>query len=168
VPDRIYIAMGTMGSAVGLALGLEIAALRSEIALVRASSPETSSEARFFAMADETVAFARSIDPTFPALRLGKARVRFVGKYLGKGYGRPTRDGLSAIKLAAETQGLTLEPTYTGKALAALVDDAKAQPEKILLFWNTHNAQPLVTDCADIKSFPVGLRPYVKESKERP
>ncbi|MRG93908.1 1-aminocyclopropane-1-carboxylate deaminase/D-cysteine desulfhydrase [Polyangium spumosum] len=163
LPDCIYLAMGTMGSAVGLALGLELAGLRTEVVAVRTSSPETSSEARFFAMAKQTVAFARSLDPTFPEARLGRARVRFSTNHLGAGYGAPTRKGERAIALAAETEGMTLEPTYTGKTLAALLDDAERLAGKVVLFWNSHSSRPLLTEGVKSEDFPPVLRGIVAE-----
>jgi D-cysteine desulfhydrase len=162
VPDRIYIAMGTMGSAVGLALGLEMAGIRSEVVAVRASSPETSSRARFFAMAKETVAFAKTLDSSFPDVKLGHARVRFSENHLGKGYGRATKEGLAAMELAMKTEGHALEPTYTAKAMAALVADAEGLEGKTVVFWNSHNARPLVTEGVDPRTFPATLRHYVE------
>lgn len=163
LPDCVYLAMGTMGSAVGLALGLELSGLRTEVVAVRTSSPETSSEARFFAMARETVAFARSLDLTFPDVRLGRARVRFATNHLGAGYGAPTRKGERAITLAAETEGMALEPTYTGKTLAALLDDATRLAGKVVLFWNSQNSRPLVTEGVRPEDFPPILRGIVAE-----
>ncbi|MDC0740286.1 1-aminocyclopropane-1-carboxylate deaminase/D-cysteine desulfhydrase [Polyangium mundeleinium] len=163
LPDCVYLAMGTMGSAVGLALGLELSGLRTEVVAVRTSSPETSSEARFFAMARETVAFARSLDPTFPDVRLGRARVRFSTNHLGAGYGAPTRKGERAITLAAETEGMALEPTYTGKTLAALLDDATRLAGKVVLFWNSQNSRPLVTEGVKPEDFPPILRQIVAD-----
>jgi len=161
LPDRLYVAMGTMGSAVGLAIGLELSGLRTQLVAVRASSPATSSEARFFSMARETVAFARSLDPGFPDIRVGRARVRFATRHLGGGYAVPTKKGARAMQWAEETEGYALEPTYTGKTLAALLDDAEKLKDETVLFWNTHNSRPLVVDGVGPDDFPRILRDYV-------
>jgi D-cysteine desulfhydrase len=42
--------------------------------------------------------------------------------YVGEGYGVPTKSGIEAIKLAARTEALLLDPVYTGKAMAGLID----------------------------------------------
>ena len=42
--------------------------------------------------------------------------------YIGGEYAVPTADSARAIKLAAETEALILDPVYTGKALAGLMD----------------------------------------------
>ena len=44
------------------------------------------------------------------------------GEYVGDGYGVPTPEGDRAIVLAARTEGIVLDPVYTGKALAAMAD----------------------------------------------
>ncbi|WP_235880215.1 1-aminocyclopropane-1-carboxylate deaminase/D-cysteine desulfhydrase [Polyangium aurulentum] len=160
VPDALYVAMGTMGCVVGLAIGLKLAGLRTKVVAVRASSPETSSEARLFALIDSTVAYARGLDPAFPAVRLSRSDVEIAGAYLGRGYAQPTAAGLSAIALARETEGLSLEPTYTGKALAALLASAEALRGKVVLFWNTHNGRPLQTDGVDPRSLPSSFWHY--------
>lgn len=42
--------------------------------------------------------------------------------FIGDGYAIPTRDGLEAMRLAARTDALLLDPVYTGKAMAGLMD----------------------------------------------
>ena len=45
-----------------------------------------------------------------------------VRRYYGAGYAQPSREGLAAIRLMAKTEGLVLDPVYTGKTFAGLVD----------------------------------------------
>ncbi len=52
--------------------------------------------------------------------------VMIVDAYKGAGYGVVTPAAQAAIRLAAEAEGLFLDPVYTGKAMAALVDLARA------------------------------------------
>jgi L-cysteate sulfo-lyase len=42
--------------------------------------------------------------------------------YIGKGYGIPTRECIEAIRMLARTEGIFLDPVYTGKAMAGLID----------------------------------------------
>ncbi len=44
------------------------------------------------------------------------------GGFIGEGYGIPSREGAEAIQLVARTEGILLDPTYTGKAMAGLMD----------------------------------------------
>jgi 1-aminocyclopropane-1-carboxylate deaminase/D-cysteine desulfhydrase-like pyridoxal-dependent ACC family enzyme len=45
--------------------------------------------------------------------------------YVGEAYGRPSPAALDAIRLAARLEGLLLDPIYTGKAMAGLMDHAR-------------------------------------------
>jgi len=45
-----------------------------------------------------------------------------IDSYLGEGYARPTREAIEAIRLVAQTEGIFLDPVYTGKAMAGLID----------------------------------------------
>lgn len=42
--------------------------------------------------------------------------------YIGPGYAIPTAEGINAIKLLAQTEAIFLDPNYTGKAMAGLID----------------------------------------------
>jgi D-cysteine desulfhydrase len=54
------------------------------------------------------------------------ARLRIRADQVGEGYGTLTDPVRSALKLAARTEGLILDPTYTGRGLAGLVAAAEA------------------------------------------
>jgi 1-aminocyclopropane-1-carboxylate deaminase/D-cysteine desulfhydrase-like pyridoxal-dependent ACC family enzyme len=72
--------------------------------------------------------------------------VRIDGRFVGAGYGVPTAAGDDAVAAAKERQGWLLDPVYTGKALAALLDDAEHlddAPEGPLLFWDTASSRPV-------------------------
>lgn len=43
-------------------------------------------------------------------------------EYVGPGYAIPTREMVEAVKLIARTEGILLDPVYTGKAAAGLID----------------------------------------------
>jgi 1-aminocyclopropane-1-carboxylate deaminase/D-cysteine desulfhydrase-like pyridoxal-dependent ACC family enzyme len=47
--------------------------------------------------------------------------------HIGAGYGLASPEGLEAIRLLARTEGILLDPVYTGKALAALMHDVRTQ-----------------------------------------
>lgn len=48
-----------------------------------------------------------------------------VETYTGEGYGIPTEQGIQAIQTAARTEGLILDPVYTGKAFGGLIADVR-------------------------------------------
>lgn len=60
--------------------------------------------------------------------------------YIGPIYGKPTDESMAATRLAARTEGLLLDPVYTGKALAAVIDHVHQGvivPGSRVLFWHT-------------------------------
>ncbi len=66
--------------------------------------------------------------------------------YLGKGYGKVSTAEKEAIKLLARTEGILLDPVYTAKAMAGLIDLIRKQryskADKVL-FWHTGGAPAL-------------------------
>jgi D-cysteine desulfhydrase len=160
-PDVLYIPLGTMGSAVGLCLGIAVLGLKTRVVAVRASSPGTSSERGFRAMIASTSQYLHHLDPSFPAVDPDECRFTIAHGQLGAGYAMPTPKGLDAIRRARDLAHLELEPTYTGKALAALIDDAKALSDKAVLFWNTHNSRVIDVSGADPRELPAELQGYV-------
>jgi D-cysteine desulfhydrase len=60
--------------------------------------------------------------------------------YLGPGYSLPTPEMAEAVRLTARTEGILLDPCYTGKAMAGLVDLVRKgyfQKEEQILFLHT-------------------------------
>jgi 1-aminocyclopropane-1-carboxylate deaminase/D-cysteine desulfhydrase-like pyridoxal-dependent ACC family enzyme len=60
--------------------------------------------------------------------------------YVGESYGIVTKGGLEALRLMARTEGILLDPSYTGKALAGLVDmigKGEIHREATVLFLHT-------------------------------
>jgi len=153
-PDHIYMAMGTMGSAVVLQIGLKAAGLPSRLVAVRASSPGTSSERRFEQMFERTASYLRSLEPSFPELHYAAGDVQFVGDQLGGGYAMATPAGKAASARFLELAGLELEPTYTSKAAAALIRDAPELSGETVLFWYSYDPKPLDVDGLDHHALP--------------
>ncbi|MCP4149482.1 MAG: D-cysteine desulfhydrase family protein [bacterium] len=78
-----------------------------------------------------------------------KALINVNGDFIGEGYGVSTAEGLKAIKLAARTEGIILDPVYTGKAMAGLISlikDKEGNPIRDsdnVLFLHTGGSQGL-------------------------
>src|SRR5262245_55906493 len=53
--------------------------------------------------------------------RFAPADVHTLHDYVGPGYGVPSAEGLAAMRVAARTDAILLDPVYTGKAMAALI-----------------------------------------------
>ena len=145
VPDRIYIATGTMGSAGGLALGLALAGQKIEVQAVRVSPEIIMNRRRLDHLMVKTATMLSRIDASIPANLASRALIEVRHEFFGDGYAVSNDATDAAVELASAQLDLDLEPTYTGKAMAALLYDL-AQSEhagKSMLFWNTYNSNPL-------------------------
>ena len=115
----------------------------------------------------DTVEYLRKASSSFPPLALSKDAIGIVGDFYGRGYAYFTEEGLGAVRLARELEGLKLEGTYTGKAFAAIIADAKKGILKgnNVLFWNTHNAIDFTDVISRIgyRSLPLRFHRYFKE-----
>ena len=66
--------------------------------------------------------------------------------YVGPGYGEPTDSMNEAVLLAARLEGLLLDPVYTGKAMAGLIDyvrSGRIGSDETVLFLHTGGAAGL-------------------------
>lgn len=66
--------------------------------------------------------------------------------YVGDGYGVVAELEREAIRLMAQTEGILVDPVYTGRALGGLIDKVRNQQyadEAAVLFWHTGGAPAL-------------------------
>ncbi|MDX1515367.1 MAG: pyridoxal-phosphate dependent enzyme [Woeseiaceae bacterium] len=145
-PARIYVALGTMGTAAGLALGLALADLPSELHAVRVTAPEYANPAGLQYLIAKTADLMRHYDDAIPADLADCVRVVFRDEFVGAGYGRTTAATDAAIAWADEELDITLESTYSGKTMAAVLHDLGNGFDGEVLFWNTFNSRPLEID----------------------
>ena len=114
--DGVVHATGSTGTQAGLVCGLEGANAGIDVLGVCVRRPAAAQEEAVYQLAGATADFV--------GVRGGleRARVRANGDYVGPGYGIPTQATVDAIRLAAEHEGLLLDPVYSGKAMAGLID----------------------------------------------
>jgi D-cysteine desulfhydrase len=166
-PCRIYVALGTMGTVVGLMLGLKAAHLKSEVVPIRVVSEQLASVRKLIELFHKTNSFLRSLDSSFPRFGLSESRVDIRGGFLGQGYAHFTEDAMEAVSRMREAEGIKLEGTYTGKTLAALIRDADDQSlrDEVVLFWNTYNSRDLsgAISGLDYQQLPRPFHRYFEE-----
>ncbi|MEV7234124.1 D-cysteine desulfhydrase family protein [Streptomyces sp. NPDC051020] len=74
------------------------------------------------------------------ATPVGADRLRIRTDQIGSGYGRLTDSTAAALELAARTEGIVLDPVYTGRAMAGLVaavEDGTITAGQTTVFWHT-------------------------------
>ncbi len=141
-PRRLYFASGSRGTQAGLTLGAHLLGASYELHGVAVSGGEPEKIARARRVAGEAA--------TLLGLGPVPAEVRFFTDqhFIGEGYGLPTPAGLEAMLLAARTEALVLDPTYTAKALAALIGHVRAgefSPTDSVVFLHTGGAPATLT-----------------------
>ncbi|MBN3264912.1 D-cysteine desulfhydrase [Pectobacterium brasiliense] len=114
--DHIVHATGSTGTQAGLVAGL--AATHSQIPLLGISvrAPKAKQEDNVYALAQRTWQLL-GIPGELP-----RSAVQVNSDYVGKGYGIPTEGTLEALRLLAQLEGILLDPVYSGKGMAGLID----------------------------------------------
>ena len=129
--------MGSCGTYAGLLLGARLAGLGCRIVGVRIIEEDVANRRKIARMVNRAARYLRRRDPSVPHITIDAGEVELLDGYLGGGYAHPTAGALDAVRLVAQAEGLPLETTYTGKAMAALVDHAVRNPGSRLLFLDT-------------------------------
>jgi 1-aminocyclopropane-1-carboxylate deaminase/D-cysteine desulfhydrase-like pyridoxal-dependent ACC family enzyme len=81
-------------------------------------------------------------------LRVTPSEISNFDGYVGEGYGIPSRDGTAAVKLFAETEGIVLDPVYTGKCAAGMIDHIRRGDftrEDVVVFIHTGGTPAVFT-----------------------
>lgn len=114
--DHIVHATGSTGTQAGLVAGLT--ATHSQIPLLGISvrAPKEKQEENVYALAQRTWQLL-GIPGEIP-----RDAVNVNSDYVGKGYGIPTEGTLEALRLLAQLEGILLDPVYSGKGMAGLID----------------------------------------------
>lgn len=120
VIDRIVVASGSAGTQAGLVVGLAAEASTAVVQGFAVSQVEHLQHQRVAALAAATASFIGGHPSELPP-----QAVRVNADYLGKGYSIPSEAMVDAVQLVARLEGLLLDPVYTGKAMAGLIDWAR-------------------------------------------
>lgn len=166
-PDVIYVAAGTLGTSIGLALGLQAARMKASIMAIRVTEPDLASESKARALFQETNGMLHQLDVSFPLLGFPEKRFALRPEFFGEGYGILTPQDVAAVRAMREAAGIPLDHTYTGKALTAIMADAAAARlrGKHVLFWNTYNSRDLAEAVSglDYRELPPEFHSYFEE-----
>jgi D-cysteine desulfhydrase len=136
----IVVALGTGGTLAGIILGTYLFMPNSKVIGISVVMPKHAIRPKVERLA---VSAAKLInvghEPDF-------SRMDIFDEYLGPGYGIPTPECKEAILQTARTEGIVLDPVYTGKAMAGLIDLARnghIGRDKPVVFWHTGGAPAL-------------------------
>ncbi|WP_112263167.1 D-cysteine desulfhydrase family protein [Lentzea terrae] len=107
----IVVPQGSGATAAGIALGTELLGWPGTVHAASVSHAEQDAEQELRNLANDAAELLHSPKPEL-------AHVTCTDDTIGPGYGVPTQDMWNALKLFAETEGVILDPVYTGKAAA--------------------------------------------------
>ena len=135
--SSVVVASGSAGTHAGLAVGLEQLMPQAELIGVTVSRSVADQLPKVVALQQ---AVANSLELQ------AKADITLWDDYFAPGYGTPNEEGMAAVKLLAQLEGILLDPVYTGKAMAGLIDgitQKRFKDEGPILFVHTGGAPAL-------------------------
>jgi len=149
--DHLVVATSSGGTQVGLTLGAKIYGYAGEIIGISVDLPREELLSNLVSLAQATAArwgFDLSLD-----------RDDFIvyDDYLGGGYGLLGPPEVEAIRLLARTEGILLDPVYTGRAMAGLIDLVRRgtfRPDEVVIFWHTGGTPALFAYAQELSFRP--------------
>jgi len=145
--DLIYMNLATMGTAVGLMLGLKAARLTSKIVAVTRGGKILGRKIATFDRAlklfHETNTLLRSVDPSFPDVEISDKDFMIRSGYEHGNKALLNEAGARAMKRSKELANLQLDEMFTANSFAALLADGEAGQlrEKTVLWWNSYSSR---------------------------
>jgi D-cysteine desulfhydrase family pyridoxal phosphate-dependent enzyme len=132
--DRVVFASSSYGTQAGLCVGAKAVGFKGQLAAVAIDSTRTELQSGVAEIATATI---RRLGLS---MTVSADDVLAYDAYLGAGYavmGEPERE---AIRLVARTEGILLDPVYTGRAMAGLIDLVMRRDigkGETIVFWHT-------------------------------
>jgi D-cysteine desulfhydrase len=152
-PCLIYIPVGSLGSIAGIDLGLQLTNLSTKVkgVCVAPHLPTTESLNQLIEGALRLLhQSAQLADFTYqPQYELSM-------DYAGSGYGLVTEAGTEASQLTLEQEAIKLDPTYTAKTMAGVIDAVRRGEKGPILYWHTFNSVDLspIANRVDYQDLP--------------
>jgi D-cysteine desulfhydrase len=138
--DRVVCASGSTGTHAGLVAGFYGNSSHIPVVGINVSRTKEDQEPMVHDLVRQTAA-RLGVMGDIPS----QAVVCF-GDYVGPGYSRPTPGMAEAVRLVARTEGILLDPVYTGKAMAGLIDLVRRgyfRKDESILFVHTGGSPAL-------------------------
>jgi 1-aminocyclopropane-1-carboxylate deaminase/D-cysteine desulfhydrase-like pyridoxal-dependent ACC family enzyme len=133
-PDFIFVANGTGSTHAGIVVGCQKFLPNTDVVGISISRTNKRAVTTTTESIEELKLYLKgvntdSIDP-----------IKIDDSFVGAGYESVYPELISDIRMAARTEGLILDPTYTGKvfhAITTYVKQKRIPPDSSVLFWHT-------------------------------
>jgi len=138
--DCVVCASGSAGTHAGLVTGFYGTNSRIPVVGINVSRSKEAQEELVYNLVRETAAYLDLKG------EISREAVLCFADYVGPGYSLPTPEMTEAVKLVARTEAILLDPVYTGKAMAGLIDLVRKgyfQKEQNVLFVHTGGSPAL-------------------------
>lgn len=141
--DYIIVAAATCSTLTGILLGARVFDFKTNVIGISVS--------RDIAEGQQLVVeeFNRDAKALGYPYQIHTEEVNILGDYLGEGYGIPSKESYEAMELLGKTEAIMLDPIYTGKAMAGLLDLARKNyfsEQENVLFIHTGGSPLLFLD----------------------
>lgn len=139
-PEFLYVALGSLGTAAGLAVGCQLAGLRTRLVGVVTSYQWYCTRGRWARMARRVHRLMRRMDSSVPSIDLRASELRIVRSALGRGYAHPTDEATALAQEFHDLEGIALDQTYTSKTLHGAMQfiERGSWENHVHLFWHTY------------------------------
>ena len=139
MPSRVVVALGTGGTAAGLALGFAAAGMPTQLVGARVGPRIATGRPLVLHLTRSTARWIRrATGVALPAVK--RSSIRVAHEAYGGAYGRVSPMGAEAAAVMERATGLRLDPTYSAKAFAIALRSARAEAGDTL-FWSTFDAR---------------------------
>ena len=145
--DHVVCASGSTGTHAGLVTGFYGNNSNIPVIGINVSRKKQQQEEMVYRLVKQTAAHV-GIDAVIP-----QDAVLCFDEYVGPGYSRPTPQMAEAVRLLARLEGILMDPVYTGKAMAGLIDLVRKgyfKKEENILFVHTGGSPALYVYMKDI------------------
>jgi len=142
-PDWIIFASSSGGTHAGMALGARLYGLKAKVLGIGIDNLNINFSSTIAKLANET---ARQLGLD---LHMSSDEILLNEDYCQTGYGKLQPAEIEAIKLFASKDGILLDPVYTGRAAAGMVDlfsKGSFKPGEQVLFWHTGGTPALFAE----------------------
>ncbi len=132
--DWIVFPSSSGGTQAGMVLGARLFGIQGKVLGISVDEIASDLQARVAQLATDTADFLGE------NLRFQPADILVNADYLGGGYGVVAEPEREAVRLFARSEGLLLDPVYTGRAAAGLIGLIRQgffAPTDTVLFWHT-------------------------------
>jgi D-cysteine desulfhydrase family pyridoxal phosphate-dependent enzyme len=142
-PDWIIVPSGSGGTQAGMVVGSKMFGFKGKILGISVIEQKNTFQAKVKNLAQA------SADILGEHIQISLEDILINSDYLGEGYGIMGAPEQDAIRLFAKQEGLILDPVYTGRAAAGMIDLLRLgyfSRDEQILFWHTGGSPALFID----------------------